>query len=101
MLAHFNQAETLVKEASHSASRFSSAFVSNMSPNLPADAGASIQERTKVHHTICREKRNEALRVNDFIYHAIVPAFEVLPVIEKTVVATPIHIHDVYGAPDV
>ena len=72
-----------------------------MSPNLPADAGASIQERTKAHLTICTERKSEAQRENDLIYHAIVPAFEALPVIEKTVVATPIHIHDVYGAPDV
>jgi ALIX V-shaped domain binding to HIV/BRO1-like domain len=72
-----------------------------MSPNLPADAGVSIQERTKVHLTICTEKKNEAQHGNDLIYHAIVPAFEALSVIEKTVVATPIHIHDVYGAPDV
>ena len=71
-LTCFNQAETLVKEVSCSASSFSSAFVSNMSPNLPADTGASIQEQTKVHHTICREKRNEVLRENDFIHHAIV-----------------------------
>ena len=76
-------------------------FVSTMSPNLPADAGASIQERTKIHLTICTEKKNEVQRENDLIYHAIVPAFEALPVIDKTVVATPIHIHDVYGAPEV
>jgi hypothetical protein len=72
-----------------------------MSPNLPADAGTSIQERTKAHLTICTEKKNEAQRENDLIYHAIIPTFEALPVIERTVVATPIHIHDVYGAPDV
>ena len=72
-----------------------------MSPNLPADAGTSIQERTKAHLTICTDKKNEAERENDLIYHAIIPAFEALSVIEKTVVAAPIHIHDVYGAPDV
>lgn len=100
-LARFIQAETLAKEANRSASSFASAFVSNMSPNLPADAGSSIQERTKAHFVICTDKKNEATRENDLIYNAILPAFEVLPIIEKTVVATPIHIHDVYGAPDV
>lgn len=35
------------------------------------------------------------------IYNAILPSPEALPVIEKIVVATPVHIHDVYGAPDV
>jgi hypothetical protein len=72
-----------------------------MSPNLPADAGSSIQERTKAHLVICTDKKNEATRENDLIYNAILPAFEGLPIIERTVVATPIHIHDVYGAPDV
>ena len=76
-------------------------FISSLSPNLPADAGVSIQERTKAHFTKCTEKRNEAQRENDLIYHAIVPAFEALPVIEKTAVAAPIHIHDVYGTPEV
>lgn len=72
-----------------------------MSPNLPADAGSSIQERTKAQLVICTDKKNEATRENDLIYNAVLPAFEALPIIEKTAVATPIHIHDVYGAPDV
>ncbi|KAF8957529.1 BRO1-like domain-containing protein [Flammula alnicola] len=100
-LVRFIQAESLVKEANRSASSFASMFVSNMSPNLPADAGSAIQERTKAHLVICTDKKNEAMRENDLIYNAVLPAFEGLPVIEKTVVATPIHIHDVYGAPDV
>ena len=35
------------------------------------------------------------------IYNAVVPVPEALAVIDKLVVATPIHIHNVYGAPDV
>ncbi|KAF8152985.1 BRO1-like domain-containing protein [Crassisporium funariophilum] len=100
-LVRFIQAETLAKEANRAASNFSSMFVSNMSPNLPADAGTSIQDRTKAHLVICTDKKNEAQRENDLIYNAILPAFEGLPLVEKTVVATPIHIHEVYGAPDV
>lgn len=72
-----------------------------MSPNLPADAGTSIQERLKAHMVICTDKKAEAQRENDLIYNAITPAFEALPIVEKTVVATPIHIHDVYGTPEV
>lgn len=72
-----------------------------MSPNLPADAGPSIQDRTKAHSVLCTERKNEAQRENDLIYNAILPSPEALPTIEKTVVATPVHIHDVYGAPDV
>jgi hypothetical protein len=75
--------------------------VPNLSPNLPADAGPSIQERTKAHSVLCTERKNEAQRENDLIYNAILPSPEALPTIEKTAVATPVHIHDVYGAPDV
>ncbi|KDR77016.1 hypothetical protein GALMADRAFT_139043 [Galerina marginata CBS 339.88] len=100
-LTRFIQAEVLAKEANRTASSFASMFVSNMSPNLPADAGTSIQERTKAHLVICADKKSEATRENDLIYNAILPAFEALPTIEKTIVATPIHIHDVYGAPEV
>lgn len=72
-----------------------------MSPNLPSDAGTSIYERAKAHHTICTEKKAEATRENDLIYNAVLPSPEALPNIEKTAVATPIHIHDVYAAPEV
>ncbi|KAF8902530.1 BRO1-like domain-containing protein [Gymnopilus junonius] len=100
-LARFIQAESLAKEANRLSSTFNSMFVSNMSPNLPADAGSSIFERTKAHLVICTDKKAEATRENDLIYNAVVPAFEALPNIEKTAVATPIHIHDVYGTPEV
>ncbi|PPQ99317.1 hypothetical protein CVT24_009185 [Panaeolus cyanescens] len=100
-LARFIQAETLSKEANRAATNFGSSFFPNMSPNLPADAGSSIQERIKAHMVICTDKKSEAQRENDLIYNAITPAFEALPVVEKTVVATPIHIHDVYGTPEV
>jgi hypothetical protein len=72
-----------------------------MSPNLPADAGYTIQEKTKSHHVICTDKKNEAQRENDLIYNAVCPSFEALPVVEKTVVATLIPIQDVYGTPEV
>jgi hypothetical protein len=76
-------------------------FLSTMSPNLPSDAGSSLYERTKAHHAICSEKKSEAQRENDLIYNAILPSPEALPNIDKTVVATAIHIHDVYAAPEV
>jgi ALIX V-shaped domain binding to HIV/BRO1-like domain len=50
---------------------------------------------------ICTDKKSEAARENDLIYNAILPALETLPVIDKLVVASPVHIHEVYGAPDV
>ncbi|KAJ8700569.1 bck1-like resistance to osmotic shock [Pleurotus ostreatus] len=100
-LVRFTQAESLAKEASRTAATFGSVFVTNMSPNLPADAGSSIQERTKAHLAICSEKKAEATRENDLIYNAILPSAEALPVIDKLSVATPISIQDVYGSPEV
>ncbi|KAF9030291.1 BRO1-domain-containing protein [Hymenopellis radicata] len=76
-LVRFNLAESLAKEASRAASSFSSGFVSTI------------------------EKRNESNRENDLIYNAILPAPEALPQIDKTAVATPIPIQEVYGTPEV
>lgn len=100
-LVRFTLAETLAKEASRTASTFSSLFVTHMSPNLPADAGPSIHERTKAHLALCSERKNDAQRENDLIYNAVLCSPDVLPIIEKLVVASPIPIQDVYGSPDV
>ena len=97
----FTLAESLAKEASKSAASFSSAFVTHLSPNLPSDAGPSIQERTKVHLALCTERKTEATRENDLIYNAVLPVPEALPAIDKTAVATPIAIQEVYGTPEV
>lgn len=72
-----------------------------MSPNLPADAGPSIQERAKAHLALCTDRKNEAQRENDLIYNDILPSVEALTPIDKATVATPIPIQEVYGAPDV
>lgn len=101
-LVRFTVAETLAKEASRIASSFSSMFVSSLSSTtLPADAGPSIQERTKAHLALISERQKEAQRENDLIYNAVLPAPEALPAIDKTSVATPIPIQEVYGTPDV
>jgi hypothetical protein len=76
-------------------------FVTHLSPNLPADAGSSISERTKAHLALCTERKDEGQRENDLIYNAVLPAAEALPVIDKANVATPVPIQEVYGAPDV
>lgn len=76
-------------------------FVTQMSPNLPPDAGTCLLDLTKAQLTLCTEKKNEAQRENDLIYNSILVPAETLPQIEKTAVATPISIQDVYGTPDV
>lgn len=72
-----------------------------MSPNLPPDAGSCLADLTKAQLALCTEKKNEAQRENDLIYNAILPPAETLPQIEKTAVATPISIQDVYGTAEV
>jgi len=80
---------------------FSPYFVVTTTPTFPSDAGTALLELTKTHLALCTEKRTEAQRDNDLIYNAVLPAEATLPQIEKTVVAMPIPIQDVYGAPEV
>ena len=100
-LSRFTAAEAAAKEASRLGASFGSMFMTQMSPNLPPDAGSAIQELTKVHFALCTEKKNEATRDNDLIYHAVVPPVDTLPQIDKLAVATAIPIQEVYSAPDV
>ena len=100
-LVRFTVAETAAKDAHRTASSFASLFVTQMSPNLPPDAGPALQELTKAHLALITEKKNEAQRENDLIYNAVLPAPETLPQIEKAAVATPITIQEVYASPDV
>ncbi|KAI0088362.1 BRO1-like domain-containing protein [Irpex rosettiformis] len=100
-LVRLTVAESSAKEANKTASSFATLFVTQMSPNLPPDAGSCLSDLTKAQLTLCTEKKNEAQRENDLIYNSILVPAETLPQIEKTAVATPIPIQDVYGTPDV
>ena len=100
-MVRFTVAEAAAKEASKTASSFASLFVTQMSPNLPSDAGPCLSDLTKAQLTLCTEKKSEAQRENDIIYHSILVPPETLPQIDKTAVATLISIQDVYGTPEV
>ena len=100
-LARFTLAETNAKEANKIALSFASLFVNQLSPNLPPDAGPSLQELTKAHLAVCTTQKNDAQKANDLIYNAILPSPETLPVVDKTSATTPITIQEVYGNPDV
>jgi hypothetical protein len=102
-LVRFQLAEKSAKEAYRLASTFSATFVTQMSPNLPADAGTTIHDMTKAHQTLCSERKAEAQHENDLIYNAVLPQPETLPAVEKAGagLATPIPIQDVYGTPEV
>ncbi|PSR74743.1 hypothetical protein PHLCEN_2v9622 [Hermanssonia centrifuga] len=100
-LVRFTVAEAAAKEANRTASSFASLFVTQMSPTLPPDAAPCLSDLTKAHLALCSEKKNEAQRENDLIYNSVLVPAETLPQIEKTVVASPITIQDVYGTPEV
>ena len=100
-LARFTLAETNAKEANRIALSFASLFVNQLSPNLPPDAGPSLQELTKAHLAVCTTQKNDAQKANDLIYNAVLPSPETLPVVDKTSATTPITIQEVYGNPDV
>ena len=100
-LARFTLAETNAKEANRTAHSFASSFINQLSPNLPPDAGPSLQELTKAHLAVCTTQKNEAQKANDLIYNAVLPNPETLPVVDKTSATTPITIQEVYGNSDV
>jgi hypothetical protein len=100
-LVRLQLAEVAAKEAHRIASSFNSAFLPQMSPNLPADAGQSLFELVKSQLALSTERRAEAQRDNDLIYNAVLPTAETLPSIDKTVVATAIPIQEVYSTPEV
>ena len=100
-LTRFTLAETNAKEANKIALSFASLFVNQLSPNLPPDAGPSLQELTKAHLAVCTTQKNDAQKTNDLIYNAILPSPETIPIVDKTSATTPITIQEVYGNPDV
>ncbi|TFK85853.1 BRO1-domain-containing protein [Polyporus arcularius HHB13444] len=100
-LVRYTVAEAAAKEANRTASSFASLFVTQMSPNLPPDAGPALQELTKAHLALVSDRKSEAQRENDLIYNAVLPTPETLPQIDKAAVATPITIQEVYASPDV
>lgn len=100
-LARFTLAETNAKEANRAALSFASLFVNQLSPNLPPDAGPTLQELTKAHLAICTAQKNDAQKANDLIYNAVLPGPEALPAVDKTSATTPITIQEVYSNPDV
>jgi len=100
-LVRFTLAETNAKEANRIALSFASLFVNQLSPNLPPDAGPSLQELTKAHLAVCTTQKNDAQKANDLIYNAMLPSADTLPAVDKTSATTPITIQEVYGNPDV
>lgn len=89
------------KQASAQAYSFSSVFSPGLAPTLPADCVSALNEVTKSNLALCQEALTTAKKENDLIYHAAITSEASLPVIEKSPIAEPIPIQDVYAAPDV
>lgn len=101
-LVRLQVAEKLAKEAhTVTSTSFTPYFVVTTTPTLPPDAGTALLDLTKSHLALCTEARTTAQRDNDLIYNAVLPSEGVLPPIDKTNVATPIPIQEVYSTPDV
>ena len=94
-------AETAAREAHRLSTTFASAFVSTASPTLPSDAASSLVEITKTHLALVSERKQQATRDNDLIYHAIVPSESQLATIENLAVATAIPIQETYSGAEV
>lgn len=95
-------AEALAKEANKLASVFAKEFTPlTAAASFLPDAPVSLFDLTKNHSTICSEIRAKAQRDNDLIYNAVLPSEAALPAIEKSSVAAPIPIQDVYASPEV
>jgi tyrosine-protein phosphatase non-receptor type 23 len=95
-------AETLAKEAVTLANTFHSTASGYLSStHLPSDATTSMQSLTKTHLAQCTERKVQAQKDNDLIYHDILPSESSLPAVEKLVAATPMTIQEVYATPEV
>jgi tyrosine-protein phosphatase non-receptor type 23 len=100
-LTRLTIAENAAKEAHRFSQNFAAIFNPVTSTTLPSDSGTNIVELTKSHLTVCTEAKSSATKDNDLIYHETLPSEASLPVIEKSNVADPVSIQEIYGSPDV
>lgn len=117
-LVRFTVAETLSKEAVKFANQFSANFASsgpsasaattlgyttqaNSAFTFPVDAGVAIVGLTSAHLALVSQRRAEAVKDNDLIYHDILPSESTLPLVDETAPAQLITIQEVYASPEV
>lgn len=98
-VARLQAAEGLAKEAE----RIARGFPSTMPPmsNLGAECGGILQEMSKRHLSLVRDKLTEAIKDNDYIYHQPVPAEASLAAIPKLPAAKPIPVSELYAGQDI
>ncbi|KAG0294580.1 bck1-like resistance to osmotic shock [Linnemannia gamsii] len=98
MVSRVQIAETAVKDAEKQAKSFASGFSQSSHPTvtLTQEAATTLHEITKSHLAIITEKKAQAIRDNDMIYHEAVPAEGALPALEKLNATKPLPISELY-----
>ncbi|KAK3840659.1 MAG: vacuolar protein-sorting protein bro1 [Linnemannia elongata] len=98
MVSRVQIAETAVKDAEKQAKSFASGFSQSSHPTvtLTQEAATTMHEITKSHLAIITEKKAQAIRDNDMIYHEAVPAEGALPALEKLNATKPLPISELY-----
>ncbi len=101
-LVRLGLSEQLAKEAITLAASFHSTASGYLSSSLlPSDATTSMQSLAKGHHATVAERREQAQKDNDLIYHDILPSENSLPAVEKLTAATPMALQQIYALPEV
>ncbi|KAI8603548.1 BRO1-like domain-containing protein [Dissophora ornata] len=91
-------AETAIKEAEKQAKTFASGFTQSSHPTvtLTQEAANAIHDITKAHLAVITEKKTQAIRDNDMIYHEAVPSEGSLAALEKLNATKPLPISELY-----
>ena len=96
-LVRFKLSESLVKEALS----LSSSFLPTPTSGTSLDANMHLTGMLKAHLSMCGEKRVEAKRDDELIYHSILPLESALPVIAPLAAATPLSIAEIWAQPHI
>ncbi|KAF9085598.1 bck1-like resistance to osmotic shock [Mortierella sp. AD031] len=98
MVSRVQIAETAVKDAEKQAKSFASGFTQSSHPTvtLTQEAATALHEITKSHLAIITEKKVQAIRDNDMIYHEAVPVEGALAALEKLNATKPLPISELY-----
>ncbi|KAF9949588.1 bck1-like resistance to osmotic shock [Mortierella alpina] len=99
MVSRIQVAETAIKDAEKQAKGFASGFTQSAHPTvtLTQEAANTLHEITKTHLAVITEKKAQAIRDNDMIYHEAVPSEGSLAAMEKLNATKPLPISELYS----
>jgi hypothetical protein len=92
-------AEALAKDAERMAKSFPGSVPS--SSNLSAECGPVMHEMAQRHLSVVKEKLQEAVKDNDFIYHQTITPEASLPAVPKLPASKPIPVSELYAGQDI